>query len=625
MTATSFGGDSSRRRSTGLLLGVLLLAATLPACASGASTGSGTTRTVPVLWAGTDAEGATAGGVEKARVTVSTDSAGDPGFSLDLQSVRAKDAGPQWLAATSSAAAVATVLSATDPGAVAIRYAITGAIDGPSGGAILTVGTLAAIRGETLDPKVTMTGTISPDGSVGTISGVPTKLRGAAKAGFTKVLLPMTNLTSSGEASTTDMVAFGATLGLEVKGVKDVAAAYVEFTGRDVTPTSTGRYRDPDVVTAAGTATAVSLLGRLDADLATGPDTPSIVEIRAQRDRMRASLSAGRPAEAYAIGYDASTRLTEERAELDCADRQLAQGDEAMRSSLLAESAAIRGRAAAVLESDSQLEGLDPVAQLSLPFTLGWTTYADAIVAGIQNSFAGSAPPTPNAFCLVAATLAASRADIEVFQTDAMAVLRATPNPTVTTIRPAPEFLSDYTAFLISAGDANRTYMTAVLRAGSSTLTTSSGEPAYLLLALEQLAASAGTTPSSTQTLSEEIRQSAAAITYFAVGVGLVANAQSFGLVDPGISGDPSSATDIELMQNAVDNAGANVDNYADALAGRSVIPGAPAWSARWGTDAANALAGTDRAVAGKVTALNELWYDVLNVAVLFAATSSTS
>ena len=48
----------------------------------------------------------------------------------------------------------------------ATTYDITGAIDGPSGGGALTVGTMAAITGATVKPKIAMTGTIAPDGTI---------------------------------------------------------------------------------------------------------------------------------------------------------------------------------------------------------------------------------------------------------------------------------------------------------------------------------------------------------------------------------------------------------------------------------------------------------------------------
>ena len=604
-----------------MLLGTFMLAIALPACSAdgGGDDADGSKLTIPVLWAGTDSNGNPVGGVENATVTVAQ--IGDPGFSVDLNSVVAKDAGPQWLAATSSAAAVATILSAADPAQIDINYGITGSIDGPSGGAILTVGTLAAIRGEKLLPKVTMTGTISPDGSVGVISGVPSKLRGAAKAGYTKVLLPMANLKSSGEASTTDMVAYGATLGLEVKGVKDVADAYGEFTGNFITPDTTQTYADVPAVLEAGTVTAVSLLARLDAELAMTTPSASTSAVGAQRDQMRAALAGGRPAEAYGIGYDAYTRLIEARTFAECESSRSNTDDLTIKNRLLAEAASIRALAATVLASESQVGSLDPVAQLSVPFALGWTTYADAIAAGIETSFSGSSPPTPMSYCRIASALAQLRVEIEVFQVDAMSIVRATPNPNVNLIRPATEFLSDYTDFLIGAGDANSEYFDTVIRRGSTSMTSPTGEPAYLPLALNVLADSTASTPPGTQSISEEIIQSANAITYFVIGVGLVSNTQSFGVIAAGANIDASTTGDSNALKNSISIASQNVNSYAIALSTRSVVAGSAAWSARWGTQASMALGAGERALVGQVNALNELWYDVVNCAVLFAAT----
>jgi len=622
MNLRSSRGRPSLTVAIALVSSVMLLMTTTSCSNSSTGASDGHRLTVPVLWAGTDSNGDPTGGVEDATISASIAPTGQPGFAVDLRSVTAKKAGAQWLAATSSAAAVAAILSASDPSTISISYAITGAIDGPSGGAILTVGTLAAIRGERLRPGLTMTGTIAPDGSIGEISGVPAKLRGAAREGYTSVLLPRSNLRSADGGSTTDMVAFGASLGLQVRGVDDVAEAYTEFTGTTITPDTSETYRlAPDVIE-AGTATARSLLLRLDEALAAGPDSASTQAHRARRDQMRAALDAGRPAEAYAIGYDAYRSLVGEGARTSCTRRQPAQGDAVIRTELLTEVASLRVLAASILSTQSQIGDLDQVAQISMPFALGWTTYADAIAAGVERSLTGSSPPTPNGYCAIAAALAGSRADLEVFQADAVAVVRATRNPAVNLLHPTDEVLSGYTNFLIAAGDANRNYLDTVIRRGASPRLTPSGEPDYLRSALDVLAETAVAIPQDTQNLDVEIGQSASAITYFVVGVGLVANAQSFGLIDPGISGAPSPVIDPTPMRNAVDNAAANVNDYASVLRARSIEVGSSSWSAAWGTAAANDTADPQRAVAGRVTALNELWFDVVNCAVLFAATT---
>ena len=127
-------------RATAGALGVASVAVALAGCAGSSSTVSIPDRqlTFPVLWAGTNPDGTRAAGIEPATIAVGTQ--GDPGFSVNLDDVRAKQAGPAWQAATASAATVGTLLTGTDQSVVDLRYDITGAIDGPSGGAALTVG-----------------------------------------------------------------------------------------------------------------------------------------------------------------------------------------------------------------------------------------------------------------------------------------------------------------------------------------------------------------------------------------------------------------------------------------------------------------------------------------------------
>lgn len=192
--------------------------------------------TFPVLWAGSNADGTPAAGIEPATIAVDTE--GDAQFTLDLDDVRAKKAGAQWLAATTSAAAVATLLTGADQSAVDLRYGITGPIDGPSGGAALTVGTMAAITGDPVKPKVAMTGTISPDGTVGTVSQVPAKVRAAKKAGYELVLVPWGSRREFDPQSRREvsLPALGRSLGIEVRVVRSVAEAYRAFTGSTVVP-----------------------------------------------------------------------------------------------------------------------------------------------------------------------------------------------------------------------------------------------------------------------------------------------------------------------------------------------------------------------------------------------------
>jgi hypothetical protein len=67
------------------------------------------------------------------------------------------------------------------------------AVDGPSAGALMTLLAIADLRGLTLDPGVTLTGTIEEDGSIGAIGGILEKAQAAKAAGKRLLLLPEEN------------------------------------------------------------------------------------------------------------------------------------------------------------------------------------------------------------------------------------------------------------------------------------------------------------------------------------------------------------------------------------------------------------------------------------------------
>lgn len=63
-------------------------------------------------------------------------------------------------------------------------------IGGPSAGAAMTVATIAAIRNETVDPEVAMTGTIRPDGRVGQVGGILEKVAAAGQHDMEAMYVP---------------------------------------------------------------------------------------------------------------------------------------------------------------------------------------------------------------------------------------------------------------------------------------------------------------------------------------------------------------------------------------------------------------------------------------------------
>jgi len=63
-------------------------------------------------------------------------------------------------------------------------------IEGPSAGASLTVATIAALEGKSLNQSVMMTGTINSDGTIGAVGGIAEKAKAAKDVGAVLFLVP---------------------------------------------------------------------------------------------------------------------------------------------------------------------------------------------------------------------------------------------------------------------------------------------------------------------------------------------------------------------------------------------------------------------------------------------------
>jgi len=73
--------------------------------------------------------------------------------------------------------------------AMGIAYAATGT-DGPSAGAVMTVGFAALLKGDHIRRGIALTGTIAKDGTIGPVGGIPDKIRAAAREGYRTILIP---------------------------------------------------------------------------------------------------------------------------------------------------------------------------------------------------------------------------------------------------------------------------------------------------------------------------------------------------------------------------------------------------------------------------------------------------
>lgn len=606
--------------------GVAALAATalaLAGCGASSSTASIPERqiTFPVLWAGSNPDGTPAAGIEPATIAVGTQ--GDPGFTVDLEDVRAKQAGPAWQAATASAATVGTLLTGADQSVVDLRYGITGPIDGPSGGAALTVGTMAAITGAAIRPKVAMTGTVAPDGTVGAVSQVPAKVRAARKAGYTTVLVPLANRTEFDPVTgtTVDLPALGRRLGMQVRVVRDVGEAYRAFTGRTIfrppatAPVLTPRARQ---VAARTTRDAVRAVRR---ELTAGTNLIPAAEkpgLDAAVARAEAALASGRTARAYGLAVQATYRV--KRATARGASRALAaaRGGDAARAALRDEVRTLLAGARRELDAQADPSALDLGQRLALPMALGWYTYSVATLEALAEGLGPGSTWGTGQVEAAAAVAGDVEASLLRFGPDAVALVRAAPSagaPQVDDQRTA-EFLSGYTNFLVGAGNAARDYYLTVDFGSRG----DGGDPTDIAPVLAQAADAAAATPPGQDPLADEIVQAANAGTYYVLGASVVSG-KSFGMRGFGLGETPGAVSAPALLANAVSQASVTVEWVAGAIQPRGMNPSYALWQRQWADAVYAANAGTPAGPEAGTIALNELWYAGLGTLLAHSAT----
>jgi hypothetical protein len=181
------------------------------------------------------APGGKAGGSCKP-VHITAEPSADGRARVGFFETRVGGTGNQWRSAGWMAAVTASILSDFDPRLSRVSIEYQGAIDGPSAGAVLTVGILAAARGDSVRADAAMTGAINPDGSIGPVSGIPHKIDGAAAAGMKLLLIPADKRYDVDEntGQRVDLVEYGQQQGVEVRRVFNVYEAYEQLTGAEL-------------------------------------------------------------------------------------------------------------------------------------------------------------------------------------------------------------------------------------------------------------------------------------------------------------------------------------------------------------------------------------------------------
>lgn len=109
---------------------------------------------------------------------------------------------------------------------IGIAYTATGT-DGPSAGGVMTVGFAALLKGDQIRRGIAMTGTISKDGTIGPVGGIPDKIRAAAREGYRTILIPQ----GQRDNPHWNLASLAWELNVEIKEVSTVDEAYHLMTG----------------------------------------------------------------------------------------------------------------------------------------------------------------------------------------------------------------------------------------------------------------------------------------------------------------------------------------------------------------------------------------------------------
>lgn len=179
-----------------------------------------------------DVDGKAKGHCFPIKVTVSHQ--GGQAFRVGVFESEVGGGGPNWRASGWMAAMIAAQIVGFDPANTQISFDVAGHVDGPSAGGLITVGTMAALRGDTIRSDAAMTGAINPDGTIGPVGGIPQKIEGAAAAGKKLVLIPadVRLMEDVNQKKQVDLVEHGKNLGLTVVPVSNIYDAYQLLTDR---------------------------------------------------------------------------------------------------------------------------------------------------------------------------------------------------------------------------------------------------------------------------------------------------------------------------------------------------------------------------------------------------------
>lgn len=142
--------------------------------------------------------------------------------------------GAQWRAGVWVSAFVAANFLNKDLTDFTFAASSGGFIDGASASGLMAGGFLATMTGAKIDPNVTMTGIINPDGTIGPVGGIPEKFAGSIEKGKKRLGYPIGMRWSKSEATgkLVDLQQLAKDKGAEAVEIANVNDAYQLLTGK---------------------------------------------------------------------------------------------------------------------------------------------------------------------------------------------------------------------------------------------------------------------------------------------------------------------------------------------------------------------------------------------------------
>lgn len=462
-------GDGKRGLPHAITAVATILASTafLVACSSSSTDSTNAQATVQALWF--SGSGDT---VEEGTASVTISFVEDPHgqeFTLDLDTEKAQGAGPAWTAATWSAASVSTLFSFRDPRTLSFSVSIDGAIDGPSAGGLMATAMLSKIAGLSLKSDTTMTGTINPDGSIGMVGGIPAKIRAAAKAGLSHVLIPAgaKNSVDPQTDEVVNVVEEGKKLGVKVTEVSSLSESVAYMTGldRDLEPDNSpvASISKPVLKSVGKSALELDTLTkrRIAEAKKVGVAGRVIQTAEVARSHGAKMLAKGGVVDSYAqfwqTYYDLSGAVAAQR--IRTTVRQ--QGIDVARQQLLSRIDDLEQVNESKQTKVAQTRTKNAQQGTGLPDALTWSTDS-AVSLDVYRSRLQASSTAPQQLPALASAIAQDAIDIDTSLSQTVSALMASGSGSANE-QDISQVLAAYTNFFKQTGDANMNYFEQVL------------------------------------------------------------------------------------------------------------------------------------------------------------------